>query len=151
METKDEALKLSNQLCFLMYACARATSRYYRPYLDEMGLTYTQFLTMLALWEEKELNVKSLGERLYLDSGTLTPVLKRLEEKGYVLRKRMPSDERQLLICLTEAGEALKDQIYPIYARMESRHPLPPEREQLTRELFREALAGYEAMFEELN
>ncbi len=151
METKDEALKLSNQLCFLMYACARATSRYYRPYLDEMGLTYTQFLTMLALWEEKELNVKSLGERLYLDSGTLTPVLKRLEEKGYVLRKRMPSDERQLLICLTEAGEALKDQIYPIYARMESRHPLPPEKEQLTRELFREALAGYEAMFEELN
>ncbi len=151
METKDEALKLSNQLCFLMYACARATSRYYRPYLDEMGLTYTQFLTMLALWEEKELNVKSLGERLYLDSGTLTPVLKRLEEKGYVLRKRMPSDERQLLICLTEAGEALKDQIYPIYARMESRHPLPPEREQLTRELFREALASYEAMFEELN
>ncbi len=84
MNHRGEALKLEKQLCFLLYACARATTRYYRPYLDEMGLTYTQYLTMLVLWEEKQINVKTLGERLYLDSGTLTPVLKRLEEKGYI-------------------------------------------------------------------
>ncbi len=151
MENMNEDLKLSNQLCFLMYACARATSRYYRPYLEEMGLTYTQYLTMLVLWEEKELNVKSLGERLYLDSGTLTPVLKRLEEKGYILRKRMPSDERRVVLCVTECGEKLKDEIYPIYQRMESKHPLSPEKTAMTFELFREAMAGYEEMFRELD
>ena len=86
MNDKDEVLKLENQLCFLLYACARATTRYYRPYLEEMGLTYTQYLAMLVLWDEKQINLKTLGERLYLDSGTLTPVLKRLEEKGYITR-----------------------------------------------------------------
>lgn len=148
---KDEALKLSNQLCFPLYACARATTRYYRPYMDEMGLTYTQYLTMLALWEEKELNLKTLGERLYLDSGTLTPVLKRLEEKGYISRKRLPSDERQLILCVTEEGEKLKDEIYPIFLRMEEKQALSPEKSRVMLELFRETLQNFAEMFKELD
>lgn len=149
MNDRDEALKLENQLCFLLYACARATSRYYRPFMDEMGLTYTQYLTMLVLWEEKQINVKSLGEKLYLDSGTLTPVLKRLEEKGYITRERLVSDERNLVLRVTDEGVALKDEVYEVYQRMESWHPLSKEKNDQLYELFTEALSNYEKVFTE--
>jgi len=142
---KDEVLKLENQLCFLLYACARATTRYYRPYLEEMGLTYTQYLAMLVLWDEKQINLKTLGERLYLDSGTLTPVLKRLEEKGYITRERDTADERNLILHVTDAGIVLKDEVYEIYQRMESWQPLSGEQNKLLKEMFVEALEQYDA------
>ena len=88
MNDKYDAIKLENQICFPLYACAKEIVRRYKPFLDELDLTYTQYITMMVLWEEKEMNVKELGKRLYLDSGTLTPVLKRLEQKGLVIRKR---------------------------------------------------------------
>lgn len=151
MKSRDEELKLENQLCFLLYTCARFTSRYYRHFMDEMGLTYTQYLTMLVLWEEKQINVKKLGERLYLDSGTLTPVLKKLEEKGYIRRERMTSDERNVLLCVTEEGVRLKDLVYEVYQRMESWQPLSPERDEEARSLFDEIIAEYKEKMRDEN
>ncbi|MBO5329372.1 MAG: MarR family transcriptional regulator, partial [Anaerotignum sp.] len=100
MENKEhgkyDALKLGVQLCFPLYACAKETVRLYKPYLDELDLTYTQYITMLVLWEHEKLTVKELGKRLYLDSGTLTPLLKKLEAKGLLKRERSKEDERNL-------------------------------------------------------
>lgn len=104
-----EQLKLENQLCFPLYAAAKEVVRKYKPLLDQLDLTYTQYITMMALWEKESLNVKELGSMLYLDSGTLTPLLKKLELKGYVTRCRCKEDERNLIICITEKGEALKE------------------------------------------
>ncbi|SDB39051.1 MarR family winged helix-turn-helix transcriptional regulator [Butyrivibrio sp. INlla16] len=105
-----DQLKLENQLCFPLYACSKEIIRAYKPYLDELDLTYTQYITMMVLWDKKEMNVKSLGECLYLDSGTLTPVLKKLESKGYIKRTRSKTDERNLLVSITPEGEAIKTQ-----------------------------------------
>ena len=105
---KYEALKLDNQLCFPLYACAKEIVRRYKPFLDDIDLTYTQYIAMMVLWEEKKINVKDLGGRLYLDSGTLTPVLKRLEQKGLISRQRDDKDERMLIVSITQEGEALK-------------------------------------------
>ena len=110
MEEKYEALKLSKQLCFPLYACSREMIKLYKPFLDELGLTYTQYITMMVLWEHKSLTAKELGRILYLDSGTLTPLLKKLEAKGHLTRKRSETDERNLVVTITEQGEALKDQ-----------------------------------------
>lgn len=104
-----DALKLENQLCFPLYACSREMIRLYKPFLDELELTYTQYITMMVLWEKQAVTVKELGHSLYLDSGTLTPLLKKLEGRGLVSRTRSPSDERNLIISLTDAGEALKE------------------------------------------
>ena len=103
-----DALKLENQLCFPLYACAREIVKRYKPFLDEIDLTYTQYIAMMVMWEHRELLAKDLGRYLYLDSGTLTPVLKKLEEKGLVDRARDPQDERNLVVTLTPRGEALK-------------------------------------------
>ena len=92
MKEKYEGLKLENQLCFPLYACSREIVKKYKPYLDELDLTYTQYITMLVLWEQGQINVKELGECLYLDSGTLTPLLKKLEMKGWVTRHKMLGD-----------------------------------------------------------
>ena len=105
-----EALKLENQLCFPLYACAKEMVRHYKPFLDKLDLTYTQYITMMVLWEKGETNVKDLGARLYLDSGTLTPLLKKLETKGYLCRSRSQNDERNLVITVTPSGMALRDQ-----------------------------------------
>jgi DNA-binding MarR family transcriptional regulator len=106
---KYEKLKLGNQLCFPLYACSKEIIRKYKPYLDEIDLTYTQYITMMVMWEKKTVNVKTLGESLYLDSGTLTPVLKKLESKGYITRERSSEDERNLVVAITEEGEKLRD------------------------------------------
>lgn len=106
----DERLRLENQLCFPLYACAKEIIKHYKPYLAELDLTYTQYITMLVLWEEEEINVKSLGEKLFLDSGTLTPVLKKLESKGYIFRKRSLDDERNLIVSITNSGKKIKKQ-----------------------------------------
>ena len=104
----DAALLLSNQLCFPLYATSKELVRRYKPYLDELGITYTQYLTLMVLWEAGQASVKELGERLCLDSGTLTPLLKKLEAAGLVTRERSEADERQLEVRLTAEGQALK-------------------------------------------
>ena len=96
---KYDVLKLENQICFPLYACSKEIVRKYKPFLDEIDLTYTQYITMMVMWEHKEMSVKDLGEYLYLDSGTLTPVLKKLEQKGYVTRARDVQDERVLNVA----------------------------------------------------
>lgn len=101
-------LRLSNQLCFPLYAAAKEVVGKYKPFLDEIGLTYTQYIVMLVLWEQKRASVKELGACLYLDSGTLTPLLKRLENKGLVQRERSSEDERMVTVTITESGERLK-------------------------------------------
>ena len=104
-----DPLKLECQLCFPLYAASREIIKRYRPHLDALGLTYTQYVTMMLLWEHRVLSVKALGSRLYLDSGTLTPVLKSLEAKGLISRARSEQDERVLLAKLTPDGEALRE------------------------------------------
>ena len=127
MDEKYEALKLSKQLCFPLYACSREMIKLYKPWLDELGLTYTQYITMMVLWEHKSMTVKGLGQELYLDSGTLTPLLKKLEEKGLVTRRRSDLDERNLIVTITEAGEAMKDAALHIPAEMTKCINLPRE------------------------
>lgn len=111
---KDDLLKLENQLCFPLYACAKEVVKQYKPYLDEIELTYTQYITMMVLWERKSLNVKTLGKCLYLDSGTLTPLLKKLEKQGYIKRERSMEDERNLIVSITQKGEELRDKAVEI-------------------------------------
>ena len=106
----DAALMLSNQLCFAVYSTALAFNAVYKPLLDRIGLTYPQYLAMLVLWEQDDVPVKEIGRLLHLDSGTLTPLLKRLESAGLVQRKRHAGDERQVRITLTDAGRALREQ-----------------------------------------
>ena len=118
MEDAYSSLRLENQLCFPLYACSREIIKQYKPHLDELGLTYTQYITMMVLWEKGEATVKELGERLYLDSGTLTPLLKKLESRGYITRARSKTDERNLMITVTPEGEALKAQAISIPAKM---------------------------------
>ena len=104
-----EQLRLRNQLCFPLYVCSKEVVRKYKPLLDELDLTYTQYITMMAMWEHQQLSAKELGNILYLDSGTLTPVLKTLEKKGFVERQRSKDDERSLIISLTPEGSDLQD------------------------------------------
>ena len=118
-EKKYDALKIKGQLCFPLYVCAKETIRLYKPYLDELGLTYTQYITMMVLWEKKRLTVKELGKELYLDSGTLTPLLKKLESKGLLIRERSKEDERNLYISLSEEGEKMRDQALHVPYEME--------------------------------
>ena len=118
METKYDALKIENQLCFPLYACSREVIKLYKPYLDEIDLTYTQYIAMLVLWEHKSLTVKEIGQYLYLDSGTLTPLLKKLEAKGLLTRARSARDERSLIVTITEEGEALREKAVSIPENM---------------------------------
>ena len=108
-QAADPLLRLDNQICFAVYSAAHAFNRVYKPLLERLGLTYPQYLVMLTLWERDGVPVKHIGERLFLDSGTLTPLLKRLETAGLVSRTRSTEDERQVLIDLTPQGQALKE------------------------------------------
>ncbi len=109
-----DRLKIENQLCFPLYACAREIVRLYKPFLDEIGLTYTQYIAMMVLWDRKKVTVKQLGEILYLDSGTLTPLLKKMEAGGLLSRNRDKEDERSVIVELTEKGDLLKEQAVSI-------------------------------------
>ena len=115
---KYDALLLKNQRCFPLYASSREIINQYNPFLDEIDLTYTQYITMMVLWECRCVTVKELGTRLYLDSGTLTPLLKKMESKGLLTRKRSEEDERSLLVTITEKGEALKERAVSIPQRL---------------------------------
>lgn len=131
MEEQYESLKLKSQLCFPLYAAAKEIIRLYRPYLEELDLTYTQYIAMMVLWEEKELSVKQLGEKLYLDSGTLTPLLKSMEQKGYVCRNRSKSDERVVKVVLTEKGISLREKALQVPEQMRACVRLSPEEAEL--------------------
>ncbi len=123
----DPALKLDNQLCFAVYACAREITKLYHPLLKRLGLTYTQYITLLALWEERRATVKRLGQRLYLDSGTLTPLLKKLELMGWITRVRDPQDERSVIVELTEKGDRLKEKARAIPEQLFCQAGIAPE------------------------
>ncbi|MBQ1490735.1 MAG: MarR family transcriptional regulator [Blautia sp.] len=128
MEDQEKmSLKLENQLCFPLYACARKVTNLYTPYLKPLGLTYTQYVTFMVLWEKDGISIGELGQTLYLDSGTLTPLLKKMEEKGYVTRSRSAKDERVVTIHLTEKGYALKDQVADVPSKVGPCVKLSPE------------------------
>ena len=120
-------LKLENQMCFPLYAASREVIKQYKPYLDTIELTYTQYIAMLLLWENKTMTVKELGEHMYLDSGTLTPLLKKLEAKGLVNRVRSTEDERNLNVNITEKGEKLRDKALDIPCKVHDGTKLTPE------------------------
>ncbi|MBO7703904.1 MAG: MarR family transcriptional regulator [Solobacterium sp.] len=122
-----EQLRLEHQLCFPLYACARKVTGYYTPYFKPLGITYTQYIVFLALWEEDNVSVSDLSRRLYLDSGTLTPLLKKMEQEGYLIRRRSSEDERVVLISLTEQGKELEAKAEQIPAMVGSCIPLSAE------------------------
>ncbi|MDE6746574.1 MAG: MarR family transcriptional regulator [Oscillospiraceae bacterium] len=128
MSGKYDVLKLENQLCFPLYVCAKEVVRAYKPYLDELDITYTQYITMMVMWEHNELRVKEIGEHLYLDSGTLTSVLKKLEEKGFVTRKRSEKDERDLIVTITDKGNALKEKAVHVPEKLGACVELDPQK-----------------------
>ena len=138
---KYDSLKLENQLCFPLYAAAKEITRKYKPFLDELDLTYTQYICMLVMWEHKSLNVKTLGEYIYLDSGTLTPLLRKLEDKGYIERKKNDSDERNLVISVTDKGMELREKALSVPANIGSCIQLSKE----------EAILLYKVLYKILN
>ena len=124
--SKAVVLRLEDQMCFPLYAASNLLNRLYRPILADLGLTYPQYLVMLALWQQAPKTVSALGEALLLDSGTLTPLLKRMETAGLVTRERDSRDERRVQIDLTRKGDALRDQAAHIPALLAARHPGHP-------------------------
>lgn len=122
-----DKLKLENQLCFPLYACSKEIIKKYKPYLDPLGITYTQYIALMVLWEEDNVTVKELGKKLYLDSGTLTPLFKKMESQKLVVRQRSANDERNVYIRLTEKGKNLRDKALDIPERIGSCIDLPME------------------------
>lgn len=135
MSQEYEQLKLENQLCFPLYACSRKIVANYTPYLRPLGLTYTQYIVFMVLWEKESVNVGQLGEILCLDAGTLTPLLKRLEKEGYVTRKRSEEDERVTLVSITSKGNKLKEKCKDIPLRLSASVDSLTEKE--AKELYR--------------
>ncbi len=145
MKGKYDALLLENQLCFPLYACAKEIVRRYKPLLDKLDLTYTQYITMMVMWEDGEANVKELGERLFLDSGTLTPLLKKLEGKGYITRERSEEDERNLIVRITEKGRALKKKAADIPQKMASCITLEKDSAATLKRILESLMAQFQA------
>ena len=114
----NQMLKLENQLCFPLYACAKEVVRRYTPLLEPLGLTYTQYIAMMVMWEHKSISIKDMGKLLYLDSGTLTPMLKKMESAGLICRKRSEDDERIVMVSITERGEELHNKAAEIPSKM---------------------------------
>ena len=123
-----EAMKLANQICFPLYAAARNVTSLYTPYLKPLGLTYTQYIVFLVLWEKDGVPVSEIGERLMLDNGTLSPLLKKMEQAGYVTRRRSAEDDRVVLITLTEQGRVLQEEAKDIPRNVAGCIDLPPEK-----------------------
>ena len=137
---EDEAMKLANQLCFPLYAAARNVTGLYTPWLKPLGLTYTQYIALLVLWEQDGLTVGEIGEKLMLDNGTLSPLLKKLEQAGFVQRQRSRADERVVVVTLTEAGRALREKAKDVPAKVAGCIDLPPEKAQMLYALLYELL-----------
>ncbi|MFB6565074.1 MULTISPECIES: MarR family winged helix-turn-helix transcriptional regulator [unclassified Streptomyces] len=136
-QAEGNSLRLEDQLCFALYAASRAVTASYRPLLDELGLTYPQYLVMLALWERDSLSVRDLGAALQLESSTLSPLLKRLEANGLVLRERRVDDERSVAVRLTEAGAALQGKARAVPLAIGDAMNLTPEQDATARYLLR--------------
>jgi DNA-binding MarR family transcriptional regulator len=139
---KYDCIRLENQLCFPLYAVSKEVVRRYKPILDKLDLTYTQYIVMMVLWEKKQTNVKELGECLYLDSGTLTPLLKKLEQKGYIERKRSEEDERNLIVHITEEGMQLQERALEVPGQIGRCIALEPEDAAKLYELLHKLLGG---------
>lgn len=142
MSNNFEITRLEELKSFPLYACSKEIIRRYKPFLDPLDLTYTQYLTLMALWEKKRITVKALGECLYLDSGTMTPVLKKLEAKGYISRTRSTEDERSVVIELTERGIALRQETGHIPSEVNKQVKLTPEEEVQLNILLKKILHG---------
>lgn len=143
-DRQNDALKLENQLCFPLYACSRVVIKMYKPYLDKLDLTYTQYIALMILWQEKQMTVKEMGQALYLDSGTLTPLLKKLEAKGFLTRARSTKDERNLIVTITEKGEALKEQAAEMQKQMKALCPICPKEAEALRHVLYKLIEGVE-------
>lgn len=145
-EDKDmyEKLKLKSQLCFPLYACSKEIVRRYKPFLDPLELTYTQYLVMMVMWEEENLTFKVLGEKLWLDSGTLTPVIKKLDAKGFLHRERSMADERTVNLSITDEGRRLKEKVKTIPEFMGELIKLNPEEFKQLHKLLYKILNGFE-------
>ena len=137
-----EAMKLANQLCFPLYAAARNVTGLYTPWLKPLGLTYTQYIVLLVLWEEDGISVTEIGEKLMLDNGTLSPLLKKMEKAGYINRRRSSDDERVVMITLTEEGRALQEKAKDIPRQMAGCVELSPEKAQMLYTLLYELLGN---------
>ena len=140
MEDQYDCLKLENQVCFPLYACSKEIVRRYHPILQKLDITYTQYITMMVLWEKRSMSVNSLGECLFLDSGTMSPVLKNLESKGYVKRERSKEDERAVIVTVTDSGMALRDKALSVPEEMSACVDLPPEKWKMLYDLLYEVL-----------
>lgn len=138
----NDPLCLDNQLCFPLYACAKEVIRQYRKPLEPLGLTYTQYIVMMVLWEEGGMTEGELGRRVHLDSGTLAPLLKRLDKQGLIYRERPDHNERTLFVSLTEKGAALREQAEKVPKAMSGCIPLPEDDLLALRSLLKQALAG---------
>ena len=143
MDYGDEILKLSNQICFPLYASGKEIVRRYKPYLDKLDLTYTQYIVLMVLWENDHISVKSIGERLYLDSGTLTPLLNKLLDKGLISKTVQPQDERELIISLTDKGLQLKERAKEVPPQIASKVQLSQEEAITLYKLLYKLLEGF--------
>lgn len=141
---KYESIRLGNQICFPLYACAKEIIRQYREPLAELNLTYTQYIVMMVLWESGSMTEGELGKTVRLDSGTLAPLLKRLERQGYITRVRLESNERKLLVSLTEAGENLKDRAVEVPKAMQGCIDMPREELLQLKRLLEKAIKSME-------
>ncbi len=139
----DDILKLSNQLCFPLYASGKEITRKYKPFLDKLDITYTQYIVLMVLWEKDHISVKEIGEKLYLDSGTLTPLLNKLLAKGYISKKALPSDNRELIISLTNKGLELKKEAYEIPPQIAKEVKLTQEEAKELYRLLYKVLEGF--------
>ena len=139
-DDRYDCLRLERQVCFPLYACSKGIVNLYRPLLDRLGITYTQYITMIVLWEKRTMSVKALGQTLYLDSGTMSPVLKNLESKGLVSRTRSKEDERTVLVSATDKGMALRDEALSIPGALADCVGLPPEKRKALYDLLYEVL-----------
>lgn len=137
---KYEVLNLKNQICFPIYAVSNKIVRRYKPLLNKLDLTYTQYITMMVMWEKKQVNEKRLCECLYLKSNTITPLLKKLEEKGYIKKEKDKNDERNLVITLTNKGEQLKEKAVDIPISLAKEMKLSPEKAQVLYSILYELL-----------
>ena len=142
---KYECIRLKNQICFPLYACAKEVVRQYRKPLERLGLTYTQYLVMMVLWEFGGMTEGEIGKKVHLDSGTLAPLLKRMEKQGYITRIRPETNENKLFVELTEAGDALKDQATEVPCQMEGCLKLDQAEQRQLKELLDKAIMKMEA------
>ena len=142
--TDASALLIQNQLCFPLYACSKEVVKRYTPLLDELDLTYTQYITMMVLWDKRQISCKELGQILYLDSGTITPLIKRLKAKGFVTTERLPEDERIVIVTITDEGMVLRDKALSVPKQMTSCISLEPEEAIELYRLLYKVLSGFE-------